>query len=417
MVFSLLLTLTLYSVNVFGQNDELNHDMSIPAVRQDIDAQDHSETQTATKKSSEAAEIPFWRQADYIIEASDVITLRVDVPNLSDADLEPINQQHLVDPDGYITLGKYGRVFIDGLTPAECDEAIHYHLTKPFGKKDFKVETSVNSCNSKEYHVVFVSPSCGQQQLRFPYLGHTTVLDALSMLNSEDEVVLPEGTDEHFVVLRSNKEGKAIEMISVNLKEAFADLNEELNGETISNVNWSKNVIIKPGDTILLTQEFQGEDIRPDGEIVSGMNASESSEMQQNEDVFAQSPAADNDFGDDEYAYQDRRELLVELLQREPVLADFETKTADQFNADMADNAENQDPSGFVAKTVFFDGERFPLEGFGELDALQQTIQPNTSISFVVQKQPAGLWLILYGEKEIVEQLYDVFNKIATESK
>lgn len=412
-VSTFLLTLVLYSGNVFGQNDERNHDMSIPAVQKNVDVKGNLETQAAKEEKNKTDEIPFWQHADYIIEASDVITLQVDIKDISVSDLEQISQQHLVEPDGFITLGKFGRVFIDGLTPSECDKAVHYHLIKTFGVEDFKIETSVYSCNSKEYHLVFMSPNNGQQHLRFPYLGHTTVLDALSMLNSEDEVVLPEGINEHFIVLRSNKEGKPIEMISTNLEEAFA----ELDAETAPDADLSKNIIIKPGDTILLTQEFQGEDIRPDGEILSEMNASQTIVPQQNEDVFSQSPAADNDFGDDEYAYQDRRELLVNLLQLEPTQADFGTKTANQFDSDVENNSGNNEQSGFVAKTIFFNGERFPLEGFGELDALQQTIQPNTSISFIAQNQPAGLWMILFGEKEIVEKLYDVFNNIASENK
>jgi protein involved in polysaccharide export with SLBB domain len=46
------------------------------------------------------------------------------------SDIEQIAGTHLVGPDGYITLGSYGRVLVSGLTIPECREAIELHLSK-----------------------------------------------------------------------------------------------------------------------------------------------------------------------------------------------------------------------------------------------------------------------------------------------
>ncbi len=96
-------------------------------------------------------------------------------------DVQQIADEHLIGPDGYITLGSYGRVYINGLTIPECREAIEFHLSKALEHPQVAVD--VYSYNSKEYYVIFQSAALGEQVLTFPYTGNETVLKAIGNCN------------------------------------------------------------------------------------------------------------------------------------------------------------------------------------------------------------------------------------------
>lgn len=97
------------------------------------------------------------------------------------SDIEQIANQHMIGPDGYITLGSYGRVYINGLTIPECREAIEFHLSKALQHPQIAVD--VYSYNSKDYYVIFQSAALGEQVFRFPYTGNETVLQAIANTN------------------------------------------------------------------------------------------------------------------------------------------------------------------------------------------------------------------------------------------
>jgi polysaccharide export outer membrane protein len=96
------------------------------------------------------------------------------------SDVHQIANNHLIAPDGYITLGSFGRVYVNGLTIDECRKAIEYHLSKAFEHP--QVTVNVYSSNSKKYYVVFQSAK-GKQVLVFPYTGNETVLKAIDNIN------------------------------------------------------------------------------------------------------------------------------------------------------------------------------------------------------------------------------------------
>ncbi|MDR2754368.1 MAG: polysaccharide biosynthesis/export family protein [Planctomycetaceae bacterium] len=97
------------------------------------------------------------------------------------SDIQQIANTHLIGPDGYITLGSYGRVYINGLTVDECREAIELHLSKALEHPQVAVD--VYSYNSKEYYVIFQSETMGEQIFAFPYTGNETVLKAIANTN------------------------------------------------------------------------------------------------------------------------------------------------------------------------------------------------------------------------------------------
>ena len=93
-------------------------------------------------------------------------------------DMQQISGNHTIGPDGYITLGSYGRVYVNGLTVDECRDAIEFHLSTHLEHPQVAVD--IFSYNSKAYYVIFQSSALGERVLKFPYTGNETVLDALA---------------------------------------------------------------------------------------------------------------------------------------------------------------------------------------------------------------------------------------------
>jgi polysaccharide export outer membrane protein len=93
-------------------------------------------------------------------------------------DMQQIAGNHTIGPDGYITLGSYGRVYVSGLTIDECRDAIEFHLSKHLDHPQVAVD--VFSYNSKAYYVIFQSSALGERVLKYPYTGNETVLDAIA---------------------------------------------------------------------------------------------------------------------------------------------------------------------------------------------------------------------------------------------
>ena len=93
-------------------------------------------------------------------------------------DMQQIAGNHTIGPDGYITLGSYGRVYVNGLTIDECRDAIEFYLSKHLEHPQVAVD--MFSYNSKGYYVIFQSSATGEQVLKYPYTGNETVLDAIA---------------------------------------------------------------------------------------------------------------------------------------------------------------------------------------------------------------------------------------------
>ena len=93
-------------------------------------------------------------------------------------DMQQIAGNHTIGPDGHVTLGSYGRVYVNGLTVDECRDAIEFHLSKHLEHPQVAVD--IFSYNSKAYYVIFQSSALGERVLKFPFTGNENVLDAIS---------------------------------------------------------------------------------------------------------------------------------------------------------------------------------------------------------------------------------------------
>jgi len=95
--------------------------------------------------------------------------------------LQQIRGQHLVRPDGTISLGSYGSVEVTGLTLSAVKLSLEAHLSQFLQNPEVSVD--VAAYNSKVFYVVYDGGGAGQQIYRLPITGNETVLDAVSQLN------------------------------------------------------------------------------------------------------------------------------------------------------------------------------------------------------------------------------------------
>jgi len=94
---------------------------------------------------------------------------------------QQITGEHLVGPDGTVTLGSYGSVSVVGHTLASAKMAIEWHLAQFLD--DPEVSVDVFAYNSKVYYIVTQGAGLGDGVHRFPITGNETVLDAISQVN------------------------------------------------------------------------------------------------------------------------------------------------------------------------------------------------------------------------------------------
>jgi polysaccharide export outer membrane protein len=97
------------------------------------------------------------------------------------ASFQPIAGEHLVGPDGTLTLGQYGSVSVVGQTLDEVRATIAEHLSPYFANP--QVSASVYAFNSKVYYIITQGGGLGDGLVRLPHTGSETVMDALSQIN------------------------------------------------------------------------------------------------------------------------------------------------------------------------------------------------------------------------------------------
>ncbi len=134
----------------------------------------------------------------YVVAPPDILLI-----NASNAITLPTQQlrgQHLVRPDGTISLGIYGSVYVAGLTLEQIRDVVASVLKmrqpkrldengKPTGEEltldqiRSELVVDVLAYNSKVYYVVTDGGGYGEQVYRLSATGNETVLDALSQIN------------------------------------------------------------------------------------------------------------------------------------------------------------------------------------------------------------------------------------------
>lgn len=203
---------------------------------------------------------------EYVIEPPDLVLVEV----LEALPGRPISGERLVRPDGKISLGFYGEVYIAGLTISEAKEKVIYHLRKylsdeglglikmkeagpeglsepetdkegkPLLIEDFKdcdrVFVDVTAYNSKNYYVLGDVAAPG----RLPITGNETVLDAIEFAGG----LLPTAAPQNIRLVRPAPPGACCEQtLPVNLAAIMSG------GDSTTNYQ------LMPGDRVVVYRD------------------------------------------------------------------------------------------------------------------------------------------------------------------
>jgi polysaccharide export outer membrane protein len=99
---------------------------------------------------------------------------------------QQIAGEHLVAPDGTVTLGIYGAVYITGMTLAEAKLEVERHLSQFL--EDPEVSIDIFSYNSKTFYVITQGAGNGDIVTQLPVTGNDTVLSAISQVGGLTQV-------------------------------------------------------------------------------------------------------------------------------------------------------------------------------------------------------------------------------------
>ncbi|HMB04677.1 MAG TPA: polysaccharide biosynthesis/export family protein [Isosphaeraceae bacterium] len=190
---------------------------------------------------------------EYVVEPPDLITVEV----LEALPGRPISGERLVRPDGKISLGFYGEVYVAGLTTSEIKEKIVLHLRKYISddvlglwKEDEKthelievpprdsdrVFVDVTSYNSKVYYVQGDVAAPG----KMPITGNETVLDAINYAGG----LIPTAAPQNIRLVRPAPPGACCEQVlPVNLAAIVSA------GDTTTNYQ------LMPGDRLVVYRD------------------------------------------------------------------------------------------------------------------------------------------------------------------
>jgi polysaccharide export outer membrane protein len=149
---------------------------------------------------------------------------------------QQIAGQHLVGPDGTVTLGSYGGVPVVGLTLAEAKLAIEQHLTRYL--EDPEIAVDVFAYNSMVYYVVTEGAGFGDGVTKFPITGNDTVLDAISNINGLTQV-----SSKRIWIARPSPENGDCQLLPVDWQAVSAY------GSTATNYQ------LMPGDRVFVAED------------------------------------------------------------------------------------------------------------------------------------------------------------------
>lgn len=112
---------------------------------------------------------------------------RVSVQLQSVSGKQPIAGEHLVRPDGTVSLGTYGSLYVAGQTLDEIRVQVEEVLRRE-GDDDPEVSVDVLAYNSKVIYIIQDGAGFGQEVVRLPWTGNETVLDAIAQVDGLSQV-------------------------------------------------------------------------------------------------------------------------------------------------------------------------------------------------------------------------------------
>ena len=160
----------------------------------------------------------------------------VAVALLQMAGQQQIGGNHLVGPDGRVTLGSYGSVSVVGMTVAQATKAIEKHLSKTL--ENPKIAVDVVGYNSKVYYIVTEGAGLGDGVSKFPVTGNETVLDAIANINGLTQV-----SSKRIWIARPSPYKEEVQVLPIDWKAVTAG------------ASTATNYQILPGDRIFIAED------------------------------------------------------------------------------------------------------------------------------------------------------------------
>ncbi|MCA9211582.1 MAG: polysaccharide biosynthesis/export family protein [Planctomycetales bacterium] len=111
---------------------------------------------------------------------------QVAVSLLQPAGMQQIFGEHIIGPDGYVSLGIYGSVYVAGMTTDEARVAIEKHMSTYMDEP--KVSVDVLIYNSNYFYIITQGGGFGDNLVRIPVTGSETVLDAIAQVGGLTQV-------------------------------------------------------------------------------------------------------------------------------------------------------------------------------------------------------------------------------------
>jgi protein involved in polysaccharide export with SLBB domain len=100
--------------------------------------------------------------------------------------MQNIRGEHLVRPDGTISLGMYGSVFVAGMNLGQVKCVIENHLAAYLINPQISVDVLAYNC--RKIYIIADGAGYGQQVIALPATGNETVLDAVSRVQGLPQV-------------------------------------------------------------------------------------------------------------------------------------------------------------------------------------------------------------------------------------
>ncbi len=161
---------------------------------------------------------------------------RVTATVVQSGSVQAIAGQHMVGPDGMVSLGSYGNVSVVGMTLAEAKWVIEAHLAQYLEMPE--VAVSVFSYNSKVYYLITQGAGLGDGVYRFPVTGNDTVLDAVAQIQGLQPV-----SSKRIWIARPNPHVDGYQILAVDWHGITAMANAETNYQ------------ILPGDRVFVAED------------------------------------------------------------------------------------------------------------------------------------------------------------------
>jgi polysaccharide biosynthesis/export protein len=124
--------------------------------------------------------------AKHLRTASGIAEVKASISYSDTSGRQVIAGEHLVRPDGQISLGIYGSVRVAGMTLDQVKDAVTAQLNQYLNEPDVRVD--VLGYNSKVFYVVTDGGGNGERVDRIPFTGNETVLDAVAQIQGLSDI-------------------------------------------------------------------------------------------------------------------------------------------------------------------------------------------------------------------------------------